>query len=324
MSPNIPEGPDEKPPEEDVAPGDPPAAPVVPPRRRELIRAKSEELGEIWSQNVALDPRDPFEIVVRGENIGTDGGSAAVLGTVLTRLAVLIKSLGGGTVYVEHLGFANSAHIKLRPTNEEAARSEADLEVARNTADPEAAAQLYQSAVPRVHIAAALAADLIESSALEAPVHAVELGSGVAQAYKSFANAVAKNDVEVEVDSAVGEDPVRLTPDKARSVIETLRTVRKPQEFELIVFGVLSLADSIHHEFGLRLDARARREHPFLRGKQIIRGSVTPSVEDAIRDRGIWGKGVRATIRVRRDAVISTSTVRPATYSLVDAVESVT
>jgi hypothetical protein len=323
LSPSIPEAPDEEPLDQNGATDEPTPGPTPPPRRRELIRAKSEELGEIWSQAVALDPREAFEIVVRGENIGTDGGSAAVLGTVLTRLAALIKSLGGGNAYVEHLAFANSAHIKFRPTNEDAARSEADLDAARHTDDPDTAARLYRDAVPRVHVAAALAADLIESSATEAPVHAVELGSGVAQAYKSFANAVAKNNVEVEVDPA-GSESARLTPEKARRVVDTLRTVSTPQEFELVVFGILSLADAIHHEFGLRLDAQARREHPFLRGKQVIRGSVTPLVEDAIRDRGIWGKRVRATVRVRRDAVISTATVRPASYSLVDAEESAT
>jgi hypothetical protein len=87
------------------------------------------------------------------------------------------------------------------------------------------------------------------------------------------------------------------------------------------VYGVLQVADAIQHGFALRLDPRRERD-PLLRGKRIIRGTYTPRAGDMIRDLGLWGKRVRARIEVERDALVSTSTIRPASYTLLEVEEA--
>jgi len=50
----------------------------------------------------------------------------------------------------------------------------------------------------------------------------------------------------------------------------------------------------------------------------------TPQVEDKIRELGLSGKRVRATIEVEQDAIVSTANIRPAEYRLLDVEDAVT
>jgi hypothetical protein len=81
--------------------------------------------------------------------------------------------------------------------------------------------------------------------------------------------------------------------------------------------GTLSLADQEQHRFGLRLDPDVAKPQA-LKGKRVVRGTYLPKVEAEIRDKSLWGKEVRASILVVRDALISTSNIRPPSYTLVD------
>jgi hypothetical protein len=85
---------------------------------------------------------------------------------------------------------------------------------------------------------------------------------------------------------------------------------------------LLSIADATQKMFGLQLDPKARKPQA-LRGKRVIRGSYTPEVEARIIERGLWGRRVRADIEVERDPLISTSTIRPPAYRLLDVREAV-
>ena len=98
---------------------------------------------------------------------------------------------------------------------------------------------------------------------------------------------------------------------------EELKASTEPRETTITAFGTLSIANQELHGFGLRLDRDATRD-PLLKGKRVVNGTYLPEVEAKIRDENLWGSEVRATLLVVRDALISTSTVRPATYTLVD------
>jgi hypothetical protein len=103
-------------------------------------------------------------------------------------------------------------------------------------------------------------------------------------------------------------------------VAEALREVTEPRRFTVTVYGTLQIADAIQHGFGLRLDPKGDRP-PELRGRRVIRGTYTPRAGDLIRDRGLWGKSVRAQLRIERDALVSTSAIRPPVFTLLDVEE---
>ena len=96
-----------------------------------------------------------------------------------------------------------------------------------------------------------------------------------------------------------------------------LREVQEPRVFDIVAVGVLAMADSLHRQFALTLDASAGRPE-VLKRKRIVRGDYPAAIGDVIREGGWWGNRVSATIRVRRDGVISSSTVRPPTFTLVN------
>src|SRR5215203_4996856 len=78
-------------------------------QRRRLVRAKAEELAE-WDFFQEHQPGEPYEVVVRGEGIGVDRGSATKVGAAITRIARLLEDLVPGEVQVQGLAFGNSVH----------------------------------------------------------------------------------------------------------------------------------------------------------------------------------------------------------------------
>ena len=227
-----------------------PAVAPVRGQKKQLVKARSEELAE-WHLAQGQEPGDPVEVVFRGDRIGSDGGAASVIGATLQRLANLIGSIGGGDPYVEALTFANSVHILLRPRKDELERARADfrrgveLRESRREAgmvvDDPTVRRLLEASVPDVEVASALAADLLSVSAEEAPAAAVRFGSEVAQAYKTLANTVAKNELTIELTPPGGGDPVRLGAQKAAMVNDALRDVTEPRRYEITVYGTLSI-----------------------------------------------------------------------------------
>jgi hypothetical protein len=177
--------------------------------------------------------------------------------------------------------------------------------------------------VTDLQVATVLAADLFEVPASDAPVRAVNLGTAVAQKYRSLATALASGGLTVVLDAPNREDPATLSPNKAERVADALKEVTQPRTFTEVVIGTLSIADATQKMFGLALDP-GRRKPPSLRGKRLVRGRYTPAVEELMRDRGLWGRRVRATLEVKQDALISTSTIRPPEYRLIDVEEAVT
>lgn len=177
--------------------------------------------------------------------------------------------------------------------------------------------QALERTVPNVYVASALAADLLEASPEEAPRRAADLGGRVAQAYRALANMSAKKELVISISSAERDDPVVLTPARAKEVAAELTEAEKPRVFAVTVVGTLSVADAEQKTFGLRIDTTRARPRA-LKGKRVLRGTYTSESEEQIIAEGLWGKMVRADIRVEQDALISTSTVRPAIYTLIE------
>jgi hypothetical protein len=312
-----------------ATPADGSDAEVAPPehqpvrgQRGKLVKARASDLGDFHLMHGNL-PGESIEVVIRGDKIGSDGGSATVVGTMIQKIGQFIGSIAGTEPYVESLAFGNSVHITLRPRLEDVEAAREQFTRVRSVIEhaevpPEGTVRelLFEDTVPTVEAAVVIAADLIAQSADDAPAEAVQYGAEVARTYKAFASSVARNELTVAFDVPDRERPVTLGAEKAGRVNDALRDMRKPRTYEIEVFGTLSIADAIQHGFGLRLERRGQQPR-VIRGRRLIRGPFTPQVEDSIRKQGLWGNRVRARIRVEEDAIVSTSTVRPPTFTLV-------
>jgi hypothetical protein len=335
------------------APDPAPQQDPVPARKRRVRRTKKSKLLDeakksldLWSFLKGLAPADEVRFTVRGARIGTTSGDGEAIGLAMQRYTRFLRVLDADPL-VDSLVFGNSATITFRANPDEIARAQAELvavlaqvleligvePVSDEAPVPVTAEDLtarlaelsddqrdeletsVQRAVTDVQAAAAAIAQLIAAPASAAPEEAVAYGTSVAEAYKSFATAVARSKVEVEVDDP-GEASVSLDVEKAERVVEELRAASEATTEMVTVFGLLSQADAEVHGFGLRLAASARRPEE-LKGKRMVRGTYRPDVGTAIRDNGLWGTEVLADILVERDALISTSTIRPPKYTLV-------
>lgn len=328
MPTDKPVGSADPPPEEEDAPTagnlpekGPDPAPTRRGQRRKLQREIKEKLGSYWFSVAQAEP-SPVRLVIEGDRIGTEGGNGEDVGAAIYRYSRLIRALGGEPRLLS-LQFGNSVILDFQATDPELSAAKRELEEAHSldaaatTADERAEVDAaVRRSVPNLHLAAATAAELLSVPSSEAPEAAAEYGSAVAETYRTLASAVAKAELTLILDDPASGETVKLTPTKAGAVVEELRASTEPKERVVTAFGILSAADQDQHGFGLRLDAD-RRKDPLLRGKRTVRGAYAPEVEASIRDNGLWGKYVRAQILVVRDAVVSTSTIRPATYTLV-------
>lgn len=303
--------------EGDAPPG--PEAPAPRGRKKRLKIAKADELAG-WD-HMAAEGQAGIEFVLTGDGIGPTRADASKVGAAIERLARLLHSLDGGSPLISSFSFGNSVHITLEPSGSETTRARKELERAKDLRDKGAPADDVQAAlrasVSDVEIAAGLAADLMSATVEETPLRAAELGSNVATAMRSLSVALAKQQVSVSLTSRGRMEPVRLSAARAARVAELLGTVQEARQFDVVATGVLAMADALNRHFALTLDAGIERP-PAFKGKRIVRGGYQRAIGDVIRDDGWWGKRVTATIRVRRDAVISTSKVRPPTFTLVN------
>lgn len=295
--------------------------------RKQLKKRAKSELKPWWRFQ-ARDPAEPVDVTVSGRGIGKTQGETTAVGAAMQRVGGLYKALVGSPGYVDNLAWENSVTIRIRPNDEDvkrardALRTVAELEGQEKRASEERRPEIEQRleeaverSIPDVYMASKLAANLLSATPKEAPALAIRHGSGVAQAYRTLANAAVRNEFTIAIHVPGEDKPTQLTPEKAKRVAEELKHVAEPEEFVVIAFGVLSIADATQKTFGLRLDARRRRPD-VLRGKQIVRGTYTEEVEQQIIEDGLWGKAVRAKIRVERDAVVSSSTIRPPVFEL--------
>jgi hypothetical protein len=293
-------------------------------RKRALKKEMEAKLGH-WSFFSEHDPNTPIRLVVEGEHIGADSGDGEAIGLMIVRLSKLFSSLGGRP-QLQSLAFGSSVTIDFRAPDSEGARAEKQLEEARRLSDAAGGSPSYEQAgaiesalrgaLTDVVVAAELAADLLSVSSTDAPEVAGSFGGQVAGAYKTLANAVSQAQVTLIIE-APSHERTQLTPTKAARVAEALRTSTEARELTIKAFGTLSLANQEQHGFGLRLDRDAAR-HEVLKGKRVVNGIYLPEVETKIRDHGLWGREVRATLRVVRDELISTSAIRPPTFTLID------
>jgi hypothetical protein len=293
-------------------------------QKQTLKKELKARLGD-WSFFAQHDAGDPIRFVVEGEDIGKDSGSAEAIGQMIVRLSKLFETLGGRP-QLQGLTFGNSVTIELRSPKSEIKRANESLAAARRIAksagekpsqEQEAEIELaLHGALTDMVVAAELASTLISTPSQQAPEVAVAFGGEVAGAYRTLAKAVARERVTLVVEAPTREKAT-LTPSRAERVDEELGASTEPLELEITAFGTLSVANKELHGFGLRLDPDATR-HAMLRGKRVVNGTYLPALEAKIRDEGLWGREVRAKLKVVRDALISTSTVRPATYTLID------
>jgi hypothetical protein len=292
-------------------------------QKRALKKEMKEQLGQ-WSFFSTYDPGEAIRLVVNGDQIGTRSGDGEAIGLMIVRLSKLFSTLGGRP-QLESLAFGNSVTIDFRAPEAEAKRAKENLDEAEKLLEaagaapsPEQADEInlaLRGALTDMVVAAELASELVSVPSDEAPAVAVAFGGDVAGAYKTLANAVVQAQVTLTIE-APAREPTKLTPAKATRVAEELRASNEPLELTITAFGTLALANQEQRGFGLRLDRDATR-HAILKGKRVINGTYLPEVEAEIRDQGLWGREVRATLRVVRDALISTSAVRPATFTLI-------
>jgi hypothetical protein len=304
---------------------DPPPPP--PSRRAQKKQRRKEERERLskWSFFQEHSPGDAIKLIFSGDAIGPESGDGVAIGTMIVRAAHLLSSLGAKP-QLATLTFAKSVTVEFRAPQAEIIRAEDKLETARVLAEalgeepaPEQEDEIRLTlgeAVTDLVVASELAADLLSAPSTEAPETAVSLGSDVAEAYRTLANAVSKAQLTFIIEPPEN-DPGELTPAKAIRVAEQLKAASEPLEVSVVAFGILSIANQEQRGFGLKLDLEVRR-HALLKGKRVVHGTYIPPVEAKIRDEGLWGREVRATLRVVRDALVSTSTIRPPSYTLID------
>ena len=311
-------------PHEQPAPAPQPAPPAPSRRSQKKVRKKEarERLGR-WTFFQEHSPGDSIRLIFSGDAIGSESGDGAAIGMMIVRGANLLAALGARP-QLATLEFGKSVTVEFRAPDIETARAEEKLDAARALAaerepsedlDAEIALTLGE-AVTDVLVASELAAELLSVSSTDAPEAAVGFGNDVAEAYRTLANAVSKAELTFTIQPPQ-HDPGELTPAKAVRVADALRAASEPLEQTIVAFGVLSIANQEQHGFGLKLDTDATR-HRLLKGKRVVHGTYLPPVEARIRDEGLWGTEVRATLLVVRDALVSTSTIRPPSYTLID------
>jgi hypothetical protein len=287
-------------------------------RRRRLQIAKASELGT-WRYMEQHDAEEGVEVVLTGDGITNDRAEASKVGAAIHHVAKLWKELGGASPFISSFAFEGSVHITLEPSRTEVRRVREERDRARKLRAEDAPAKeieaALRSSVPDVDVAAALAADLLSAPIDETPLRAAEFGTNAAQAVRSLALSLARDKISVTIVSRDRDERVRLTPARAEQVADVLREVQEPRRFNVTAIGALSMADAIHRQFALVLDPGDKPD--VFKGKRVVRGRYAPAIGDRIRDQGFWGKRVAATIQVERDALISTSKVRPPVFTLV-------
>lgn len=290
-------------------------------RKRALQKTAREDLAKIWAAR-GIDFELPITYTVSGERIGHDKGDGEAIGIALQRISQFLKSLGGNQSFT-NVAWGNSVTFEFAPRSAELEASNAHVDVTSGeplavpTAIDESDPESEEDAVPTLQVAAALAAELIALNSTQAAETAANLGSEVAQSYRSLANVLSKRQLTLKADDPRGSEPAVIGPTKAKRISEALRDVTEPKVSTVSAFGSLSIADATQQGFGLRLDPTLPKP-PELRRKSLVRGLYTPEAGEKIRDDGLWGKDVVATLEVTRDAVISSSTIRPPKYTLVD------
>ncbi len=298
-----------------------------PSRRSQKKQRRKEERERLskWHFFEKHGPGDAVRLIFSGDAIGPESGDGAAIGMMIVRAAHLLTSLGAKP-QLANLAFGKSVTVDFCAPQAEIVRAEDKLEAAHVLANEygrepppmqeDEIRLTLAEAVTDMVVASELAADLLSATSTEAPEAAVNLGSDVAEAYRTLANAVSKAGLTFTIEPPE-RNPGELTPAKALRVAEQLKAASEPREATIIAFGTLSIANQEQHGFGLKLDPDAKRP-AHLKGKRVVHGVYLPPVETRIRDEGLWGREVRATLRVVRDALVSTSTIRPALYTLID------
>lgn len=308
------------------APSEPKPAPDPPARPSKKTRKKEERERLVkWSLFKSYDPSDGITVTFSGDAIGSESGDGIAIGTMIVRAANLLTSLGAKP-QLATLTFGKSVTVEFRSPQAEVTRAQEKLNTARAMREavgqepsPEQEDEIkltFGEAITDVVVASGLAAELLSVSSARSPEAAVSFGSEVAEAYQTLARAVSKAQLTFTIEPPAHE-PAELTPAKAIRVAEELRAASEPREVRIAAFGTLSIANQEQHGFGLKLDTDARR-HALLKGKRVVHGTYLPPVEARIRDEGLWGREVRATLSIVRDALVSTSTIRPPSYTLID------
>lgn len=303
-------------------------APVVSPpargRRKTVEKATRERLAK-WDFFQALDPSAPVQSIFRGASIGRTRGRASAIGDEVGRLGRLFHALTGADAQLTGLAWTNSVRLTFELPERELKRVEkgyreafrATERAGKTEPNDEELIALRSQVLPDLAVASFMAIELMQTPATHIVERAVELGTGVTLAYRSFANVVARDEDNIELVAPNELERAELTSDRAERVAVALKAAGEAIPLTVVAMGVLSIADATQRGFGLRLDSEAAR-HPALRGRRLIRGHYTSDAGEKIREMGLWGKEVRATLRVIMDPHFSTSTIRPPVYTLVD------
>jgi hypothetical protein len=311
---------------------------VAPPRRRgrrqSLSRAKRDDLIP-WVRAEGTDIGAERELILRGSGIGSVRADLDKLSGALSQLATILRR-NGAEPFLSARGvvLGNSAHVYLVPASDEIRRAERSLSEAaalestdagKTKAGQKRVHTLLRAAVPDLDVALALTGALMEAPVDETPMRAAELGQNVAEAYKSLATTLSKGGLTLEVpvirldeEAAIPARAV-LGYGKAERVALALKSPSEPVVEVVDVIGQLSLADSNKKLFGLDLD-RNRPIPEALRRKRMVKGHYTAAVEDVIVQQGLWNTRVLASIEIEKDALISTSRIRPPEFRLVGVV----
>jgi hypothetical protein len=311
-----------------ATPSDP--APQSTRERKRKLRQEAKERLARWRFVTGQEIDEPIRLVLEGDHIGRDSGDGEAIGSMILRASKLLRALGA-TPRVESLEFGKSVIVnftsdlgkKTKDAHDRGDVAHGQIQPSRHVSAPEHVREpslapldaIESGAVSETLVAAHLASDLLTTSVHQTPQRAVNHGAQVAESYRTLANAVARSEVTLTI-LAPAHEAAQLTPRKATLVADALRESTQPKEITITAFGTLSIADQEQSGFGLRLDSKAERD-PLLKGKRVVHGVYLPEVETKIRDEGLWGRPVKAKLLVVRDALVSTSAIRPASYTLI-------
>ncbi|MDQ3740434.1 MAG: hypothetical protein M3389_05760 [Actinomycetota bacterium] len=262
------------------------------------------------------------KVTLAGEGVTGSHGDAVWIGEAMARLGRLLAVLGDAAPQLAGLVFGASVTFEFTPSDEELEHAESAHRAAQQrgtSAEDDETRRLLMRAVPDTTVGGAMAGELLESALADPVETALEYGTGVTQAYSSLAAHLAtREDAQVELVAPGRGDRVVVTSRDSKRIRRELRDLGERQPTTIRAFGVLSLADATKRRFGLRLDREVVR-HPILRGRSVVSGEYAPEVGDKLRDAGLWNTEIRAVLRVEYNPGGGTSTVRPASFTLIDA-----
>jgi hypothetical protein len=256
------------------------------------------------------DRRVIARTTLRGGSVAADRGDARFIGEAIQRLATTLRQIaelyreGKEAVtnpLLRQVVFGGSVTLEFEVAFEEPVHIGLDGSPHSPTID-----------------AARTVGELLAASPDQLVKRAVELGPNATNAYRSFLNVIAKDQVTLEWEGPDSTDLLEVTSDHARLDAAALTRPGQREVKRVVIPGTLSMADSELHQFKLTLPPEVERP-PLLKNKHRIHGSYRLDLGPKLKESNLWDSDVYATIDVSYDVPGSTPVPGEKTFLLVDA-----